>query len=272
MPDKTIDQEVLITILASGGLFVFLSIIIVRFLFLYQHKRKRYKEDLADMEKKYQKEILASRLEVQEQTRIYIGQELHDNIGALASLIKINLNLAELTDEPVKKQEWISESKEITKKLITEVKELSLDLNLDRLGNIGFVKLLQQDIQRIQKLGIFNLSFLVEGEEWNLSSDRQIILYRICQELLHNIIKHANAGSVMIKLTYSADSLLINMIDDGIGFDTESVFRQGKETNGSGLVNMQKRIQMIGGSLDMERMPDKGIQSFLKVPIQKSQP
>lgn len=266
MPNTTIDLEILITLLACGGLFIFLSVIILRFLFLYRHKRARHKEDLADLEKKYQKEILSSRMEVQEQTRIYIGRELHDNIGVLASLIKMNLNLAEIADEPGRKQEWIAESKEITKKLITEVKELSLDLNLDRLGNIGFVKLLQQDIQRIQKLSLFTVIFQVEGEEWNLGNDRQVILYRICQELLHNIIKHAAAETVRMTLTYTNDQLTVTLEDDGVGFDIEAVTAEKNDSLGSGLGNMQKRIQMIGGKLIMRRMPVRGMHSLIEIP------
>ena len=114
-------EEVLITIIAAISLFILFSGVVIRFLFLYQKKRFLHEEQLIEMEKKYREETLRSQLEVQEQTRIYIGRELHDNIGTLSSLININLNLADTTDSEEKKKEWMAESKEMVKTLITEV-------------------------------------------------------------------------------------------------------------------------------------------------------
>jgi signal transduction histidine kinase len=266
----TANEEVLITIIASIFLFILLCGMILRFLFLYQKKKFKHAEQLVEMEKKYQEETLRSQLEVQEQTRIYIGRELHDNIGTLSSLIKMNLNLVETADTEEKKQEWIEESKEMVKKLITEVKQLSRELNTDRIADMVFLNMLQQDIQRIQKLNLFTIHFSAEGEEWPIAPDRKIILYRVCQELLHNIIKHAKPTTVTFSVMFDKEWLRLKIIDDGVGFDAAAVSGDGKEGPGSGLINLRNRAAIIGGNLFIDSSPGNGTKCYIEVPFTKT--
>jgi signal transduction histidine kinase len=261
------NQEVLITIIASVFLFILLCGMILRFLFLYQKKKFRHAEQLVEMEKKYQEETLRSQLEVQEQTRIYIGRELHDNIGTLSSLIKMNLNLAETADSEEKKKEWIEESKEIVKKLITEVKQLSRELNTDRIADMVFLNMLSQDIERIRKLNLFAINFSTEGEEWPIPPDRKIILYRVCQELLHNIIKHAKPATVNFSVEFDKERLRLTIKDDGVGFNTAAVSGDGKDGPGSGLINLRNRATLIGGNLFIDSSPGNGTKCYIEVPF-----
>lgn len=260
-------EEVLITIIAAAGLFILFSGVIIRFLFLYQKKRFMHEEQLIEMKKKYQEETLRSQLEIQEQTRIYIGRELHDNIGTLSSLIKINLNLADETRSEEKRKEWLAESKEMVKTLITEIKQLSLDLNTDRLAQSSLVKVLERDILRIEKLNLFAIRFTVQGEEWPITSDKKIILYRISQELLHNIIKHARPANVDVRLAYTKEFLELEIVDDGIGFDPLAVSPERKESPGSGLINMRKRIELIGGKIRIDSSSGNGAKCYIQVPF-----
>jgi signal transduction histidine kinase len=264
------NQEVVVTIIACIGLFVLLCAAIIRFPFLYEKKKKRHERELEEMQKKYEQETLRSQLEAQEQTRIYIARELHDNIGTLSSLVKINLNLIDTTDSEEKKKEWIEESKEIVKKLITEVKQLSLDLNTDRLQTVGLVQMLQQDVQRMQRLNLFLIKMSTEGEERKLSPDQQIILYRICQELMHNIIKHSGAKNVSVSVVYEPARLYITISDDGVGFDIKATGNRKKEKQGSGLTNLRNRIQLIGGKLVMKSFPGSGVICYIDVPFSKN--
>lgn len=260
-------EEVLITIIAAISLFILFSGVVIRFLFLYQKKKFIHEEQLIEMEKKYREETLRSQLEVQEQTRIYIGRELHDNIGTLSSLIKINLNLADTTDSEEKKKEWMAESKEMVKTLITEVKQLSLDLNTDRLADGSLVSILQQDIRRLAKMNLFLIAFSVDGEEWSLPSDKKIILYRVCQELLHNIIKHARPANVTVDIKYTKEKVELDITDDGVGFDILTVSADRKEGPGSGLINMRNRIELIGGKIRIDSSPGNGAKCYIQVPF-----
>lgn len=270
MPAITYDEELFITIIACIGLYILLFIVIIRFLFLYQERRFRHEEQLVKMAEKYQEETLRSQLEIQEQTRIYIGRELHDNIGTLSSLIKINLNLADETNSEEKRKEWMAESKEMVKTLITEIKQLSLDLNTDRLAQSSLVKVLERDILRIEKLNLFTVRFTFEGDEWPITSDKKIILYRISQELLHNIIKHARPANVDVRLVYSKELLELDIVDDGIGFDPLAVSPERKEGPGSGLTNMRNRIELIGGKIRIDSSPGNGAKCYIQVPFTPS--
>jgi signal transduction histidine kinase len=264
------NQELFVTIVASIVLYILLCVGIIRFLFMYQDRKFRHAQQLVEMEKKYREETLRSQLEVQEQTRIYIGRELHDNIGTLSSLIKMNLNLAGTAESEEKKTEWIEESKEIVKKLITEVKQLSRELNTDRIADMSFPDMLQQDIQRIQKLNLFTIDFSFEGETWPIPPDKKIILYRICQELLHNIIKHAKPATVTVSLVYQTEKLNLVIIDDGTGFDAAHVSAGKTDGPGSGLINLQNRAGMIGGNLFINSSPGNGTKCYIEVPITKT--
>ncbi len=265
MQDKY--QEITVTIVAGMGLFLLIALILVGFILQYQKRKFQHTEQMRFMQEEAKQQFLTTKLEVQEQTRIYIGRELHDNIGTLSSLIKINLNLAETTDSEEKKKEWLAESKEMVKKLITEVKQLSLDLNTDRLADSSLPNILQKDIQRIEKLNLFAVQFITEGEEWPLDADKKIILYRICQELLHNILKHARPTQVVVAMNYTPEQLQIRITDDGIGFEKAAVSPDRKEGPGSGLTNMQNRITMIGGEITIDSRKGYGTKCYIQVPF-----
>ena len=264
-----VNEEVLITIIASIGLFILLSAVIIRFLFLYQKKRFRHEEELIGMEKKYREEALSSQIEVQEQTRIYIARELHDNIGTLSSLVKMNLDLVESAPEEERKKNLLTESRELIRTLISDVKQLSLTLNTERVANLGITRLLQIEVDRLQKLKLFTIEYLFEGEEWDLPPDKQVILYRICQELLHNILKHSEATQVKVTAQFHPQRMRIVITDDGIGFNTQAAEKK-EGHGGSGLINLNSRAKLIGATFFINSTPGNGTKCYIDVPFTQS--
>lgn len=249
------NQEILFVFIAATLVFFILVAIIIAVVFLQSRKmNKLYKE---------KEQLLQSQLEVAENIRKQVARELHDNIGTLSSLIKINLDLIGTTPEALKKQEFINESKSLIRTLITDVKHLSLNLNSDRITAIPFSKALEEEIMRVKKLQLFQIALSITGEEQVMEADRQLILYRLCQELLHNIVKHSRASNASFSVVFEKEMLSISVEDDGIGFDVGNQL----SLQGSGLINLQMRTKLIGGSLYLDSTPGKGTRCSIQIPV-----
>lgn len=260
-------EEVFIAILASIGLFICIALVLILFIIHFQNKKYAHKEELLSTAEENKRQLVQSKLEVEEQTRLYIARELHDNIGTLSSLIKINLNLISTSNSEERKSILLSESKDLVKSLIGEVKQLSVTLNTDRITKMSLSQAIQLETSRVQKLNLFIVDFSVEGEEWSIPGDKQIIVYRICQELLHNIIKHAKPFKVTIAIKFEKQTLHICIEDDGVGFYSTNGSAQANFLDGSGLMNIYSRIGLIGGKFFIESMPGKGTKCYIELPI-----
>lgn len=260
------NEELQIVFIITTLVFVVFVGLIVCIILLHSRKVNRLFKEQLSLKMQYEQGILQSRLEVSEQVRVEVARELHDNISTLSSLIKINLNLINPNDSSEKNEKYIHESRELIKVLITEVKQLSVSLNSDRINALGLSQSLKNEIVRLEKLNLFSIIYQVNGEEWIISPDRQIIIFRVCQELLHNILKHAYPKNVSVRLDFANEKLEINMQDDGKGFDMSLQNREVSGTDGSGLINLPNRIKLIGGTIYWDSAPGKGTRSIVQIP------
>ena len=242
MEEEKIVKIVFEIVLISSLLLVAFIVTIAYFRF----KRNAHFKEKKLMQQAFSEQLLQAQLEVQEQTRLHIAEELHDNVGALASLIKINLKLLSITKEPIKFADILEQSQTHIKNLIVDIKHLSVSLHTDRLTHLRIGEAIYFEVQRVEKLDLFTIDFTIKGEDIQLPNDKQIILFRMCQELLHNIVKHAQPTTITVIITFTLNKLEITIIDDGIGFDVEEA---NKKNNSSGLINLYKRAKVIGGTL-----------------------
>jgi signal transduction histidine kinase len=256
-------NQIIAIVIGITFFFLLVAGLLVLYIYVYNNKKRQLIQDKMKMQKQFENTLLQSQLEVQEQTRQYIAEELHDNVGALSSLIKINLNLASQTTSDEKRTVLIEDSKALVKTLITDLKQLVIGLNTNIIKNHGLVNAVRNDIQRIEKLQLFQISFSVTGEERSLSDDRQLILYRICQELLNNTVKHAQPTMVNMNMGFEENELVIKLSDDGIGFDAEAAL---KNIHASGLTNLHNRARLIGASLTLNSRPGQGTESIINIP------
>ena len=263
-------QEVSIAILASIGLFMCIAVVLIAFVLRFQKNKYLHKEELLSVEEENKRQLVQSKLEVEEQTRVYIARELHDNIGTLSSLLKINLNLITDVVSEAKRSEILNESKDLVKILITDVKQLSLSLNTDRISKMSLSQVIKLETERIKKLNLFIIDYAVEGEEWPIPPDKQIILYRICQELFHNTIKYAKAFKLFVLLNFDKEKLSITIQDDGIGFSGQPNIQSPEDLNGSGLINVFNRTKLIGGTIFIDSSPGKGTKCYIELPFIKA--
>jgi len=267
MPEAT-SQIISLTIIITSCLLVFFGIIITRYIFLYQRKRYSHQQEVIVMRESFTQTLLQSKLEIQEQTLDHISKELHANVGHLASLININLSEI-LPRSPSETKDNLLETKSLVKQLLLELKALSASLNTDHIMNIGFVKALENELKRLAKTKNYQITFTKTGDEYALSPEQGIILFRLCQEVLNNILKYSKAKSIIAILNYSEPYFELEIADDGVGFDLESVIELTPDKESTGLLNMQKRAKLINAEVLISSQLDIGTKIKITVPKKK---
>lgn len=228
---------------------------------IYKKKQQEHKVEKAQLQSQFSQTLLQSQLEIQDQTLQHISRELHDNLGQIASLIKINLNTLQINDTA--KAQKIEDTKELTRQLITDLKGLSVRLNSDRITQFGLVKTLQTETDRINKTDTFSASFEYAGADPTIAADKAIILYRMIQEILNNIFKHSQAKHIHIMLNANENSFILAFNDDGIGFNANDKLNSG----GSGLLNLQNRAKLINAQLSIQSTPGNGSVVSIQMPL-----
>ncbi len=241
------------------------GIIIVRYVFLYQKKRYRHQKEVLELREIFTQTLLQSKIEIQEQTLNHISKELHANFSQLVSLININLSEI-LPNSPEEIKDNIIETKALSKQLLSDLKLLSVSLNTEHIRNIGLSKALENELNRLQKAKKYDIQFTKAGVEYRISPDREIIVFRLCQEALNNILKYAKASTITIQFNYAESFLTLEIIDNGMGFDVERVISLSGENQSTGVLNMQKRAKLIEGTLEISSILGKGTNIKITIP------
>ena len=252
-------QEEYYLIIIWGTLILLLQgISIVVFVLQYQKKHRSH----LLQKKMLLQTLLQSQLEIKEQTLQHIAHELHDNLGQVASLIKINLNTLQLGDKE-KAEQKIEDTKDLVRDLIADLKTLSTSLNGDRVVQLGIARGLKSEVERLNRIGYFEASLTEKGNTPELEANRTTILYRMVQEVLNNIVKHSGARRINISLNTVENILTLVCSDDGVGFNYSEKIASG----GSGLLNLQNRAKLINARLLINSEPGNGTTISIELPL-----
>jgi signal transduction histidine kinase len=263
----TFATVIALTLILSTTLLIVFSIAIAYFLFLYQKKQFRHEKEVLELREAFNQTLLQSKLEIQEQTLDHIAKELHANVSHLVSLI--NINLAELLPQTPDMREEVLETKSLVRQLMSELKALSASLNTDHIMHIGLIRALENELNRLAKIKKYQINLNKTGEEFRLSPEHEIILFRLSQEVLNNIISYAKASVITIVITYSATSMTLQISDDGTGFDVGKALEQNDEKASTGLLNMSKRAKLIKADFHISSTEGKGTTITLVIPRYK---
>lgn len=257
------EEEIRITILIGTFLVFFFAIALALFFTLFNKKNQLHQKEKQIIQANFNQTLLQSQLEIQEQTFNSISREIHDNVGQILSLTKVQLNIIDHGDTFNKP--LLLEAKENISKALTDLRDIAKGLNGEQISNIGLIKSVEQESQRINRSGFLQLHFQVNGNNQPIDQQKQLILFRVIQECLQNIIKHAEAKQVSILVNFCADQLSIEIGDDGKGFN---FLQQQKEQQGLGLLNIFKRMEMIGGTVDINSKLTVGTKVMLILPYE----
>lgn len=238
--------------------FVILSLALV-------YKFNFHKRQHTDLQLNFQKEILKTQLEIQEQTFQDISQDIHDNIGQVLSLAKLTINTIDTT-KPALAGEKLKESSILLSQAIGDLRELSHTLNTGFIHNTGLVNALEQQLQTLQKTKLYTTELILAGEEEAFDPQKELVLFRIAQELLNNVVKHAAATHITVTVDFKPVLLRLEIADNGKGFDPRLLPKNGN--CGIGLGNVQSRIDLIKGTCSIESEPGRGTRVTVSLPFE----
>jgi len=271
---KVADSDLFLAIISGTVLFLMLSGFIIVFILIYQKRKSKHALEMHTLKQTYAEELLKSQLEIQEETLRNISQEIHDNIGQVLSLAKLQLNTL---PEPVRgeNKEAIDNSRQLIGKAITDLRSLSKSLNPDRVNELGLEENIRFELEMLEKTKKFQTRFQIKGSVYSLTAQTETIIFRMVQESLSNIIKHANASAIEITIDYGPNQFWLYITDNGTGLPTTHL--ESDRHTGIGLKNMQFRSKIIGALFSIKNgasggaviticLPKKDVQQIILIP------
>lgn len=225
-------------------------------------ERKRLEEDLLRNELEMKKRINQATVDSQEQERSEIGRDLHDNVNQVLTTTKLYLELAltnkEMADELLKK------SAENISSVITEIRQLSRSLMDPSIGDLGIVDSINDLAENINLTRrVFIDLQMDESIEESLGRKQKLTIFRIIQEALNNVVRHAKATRVTITIRQGATDVLLEVRDNGTGFCVDTVRK------GAGLKNIINRVYLINGNFTVESQPGTGCTVRINFPVKE---
>ena len=218
-------------------------------------ERKRLEEELLNQ----QKAITQATISTQEKERTEISKELHDNVNQVLTTTKLYLDLA--ITNPELKDELIGKSSKNIIGVITEIRKLSQSLMIPSLEDLGLLDSIEDLVESINATKKIHAVFVHEKiDETLLNENQKLTLFRITQEALNNIIRHANATRTTIELSNNKKRVQLTIKDNGKGFDSFSTKK------GAGLNNIRNRVYLLNGQLTINTHPGKGCAVVVELP------
>lgn len=253
-------KDLILLISLTSLVFLIAPLFLILYVRSYNNKKKKHAEEKIFMERIYEQELLSSRIEVQEQTMQAIAYDLHDNVGQLLSLVSSILGSINIGD-PENTREKIAAAHDLTTRSIKELRELAKRMQGLQLMHSGLYEAINTELEYIRKMA-YRVNFNTNGNAGpETSQDKDLIIFRLFQELLNNIIKHARATQIDITLEYLNTELKLHVADNGQGFDSAGVV--GKK--GMGLGNVQRRAAMLNGEVIFNSSPE-GTSIIVSIP------
>ena len=228
----------------------------ISLIFILNQKKFHFNKKLLQVETEFQKTMLLTQLEIQEQTFSQISREIHDHIGQRLTLARLYIN--GLTDIISKQQiEILMESSTLIEEAISDLKHLSKSLTANLIRDEGLIYALKLEINRISKITSIKINLNYRDDFPFMSVENELIIFRIIQEAMQNVIKHAGATRVDIDFDYSNETLSLKIIDNGKGFNLQTIYLNEKGSK-SGLENLRKRAALLQGSFDISSREGEG--------------
>jgi two-component system NarL family sensor kinase len=256
-----IEEQIASGIVITCIIVIILAVFTMLFFLLFLKKKRKMQREKEQLQISFDKAILQSQLEIQEQTFLSVSQEIHDNVGQILSLAKVQLNLME--EQSAEKNPLLNHVSENISKAMTDLRDLAKGLNSERIRVLGLFPAVEQEVQRINRAGILNIQLSTTGTEEKTDGSRELILFRVVQECLQNIIKHAQASQVSINFSFQPASAEVVITDNGKGFNyTEAL----KVSSGLGLRNIHNRMELIGGTVQFDSQDKQGTRIQLYMP------
>jgi two-component system sensor histidine kinase UhpB len=206
-------------------------------------------------------------LEVQEAERRHLARELHDDIGQGLTALKLNLEALARGRDATALQARVGEALETARHTIERVRQLSINLRPLQLDDLGLAAALRSHLDRQARLGGLAPHFEIQEVPLKLSADVETACFRVAQEAINNILRHSKAANVWLRLFLAGERLALSVRDDGAGFDVASAQRRAAAGESLGVVSMEERVALAGGSFQIHSAPGQGTVVVASFPV-----
>ncbi|OOQ57974.1 sensor histidine kinase [Mucilaginibacter pedocola] len=257
------DKSQIISAIALTTLLLMVLMAFLLFMLFWQRRKSnRYIKEKEIMTAMFNEQLLRSQLEIQEQSFNVISMEIHDNVGQTLSLLNVQLNI--IDQQESLDRLLLADAKESVKKAMTDLRDIAKSLNSERIKLASLPDITAHESQRINQTGLVKVSVANSGDEQALQDGKKLIIFRMIQECLQNIIKHSAATMASVNFAYQPDFLEIQITDDGIGFNTD--MPADGAGFGIGLKNIFKRATAINGNVHIDSQVNKGTTITIRTP------
>jgi two-component system NarL family sensor kinase len=231
----------------------FLALTVVLLFAIFQKRKNKLLRAQELAENRFREEIIEAEVEIREETLRNISWELHDNIGQMLTLAKIQLQNADESPEA------IHEASDTIGKCLMELRSLSKLINPDTFKSLSLVEALTLEIQRFNRMKYLEATLEFSEETFNLDKKVEVVIFRMLQEFFTNTIKHSKASKLEVRIDYDDTTLQIEAIDNGVGFDSSQMDR----FKGIGLSNIRNRAELIKAKVEIISRKGEGTQFYL---------
>jgi two-component system, NarL family, sensor kinase len=242
-----------------------LTIGLIVFIIFHQRKVIRYQGKLQLMEQEQQKMLLNASIRLQEEERQRIAADLHDDAGPLLATARLYLNENLVNLDKQSQLQSIYNAKQIIDDTIQLIRNISHSLMPPTLKNFGLESAVNDLFQKISGSGSMNASCRFHDYRDRLQADKELIIFRVIQELINNILKHSNASFIHLTQNLNGPNLYIRMHHDGRGITQADFEKLNKSNVGLGLKNIQSRLKLVHGQIFFEKDMS---QTYYKVTIE----
>jgi two-component system NarL family sensor kinase len=265
------DQYPEILVLFIGSIFIALLLIafIIFIVTLYNRKKLLQEKEMQNMKTAYEKEMLQTRLEIQETVLKNVAMEIHDNIGQIMLLANVNMTIVQSMPLPPEAPQLIKDTKAMLSQASQDISQLSKNLHTDRITDLGVFEAILYELSQMGKRGLFKIQLEDEyhANGKSLSKETQILVFRMFQEIFNNIIKHAKATLVKVVIRPGKDGIELEITDNGIGFPGSPTGGQESSHNGIGMRSLQSRADLFKGRLTIQSELQKGTTICIFIPV-----
>lgn len=254
----------LVLFLGTLGMLV-LTIGLILFIIFHQRKVIRYQFRLQQMEHEQQKVLLNASIRLQEEERQRIAADLHDDAGPLLATARLYLNENLVNQDKGTQLQSIYQARQILDDTIQLIRNISHSLMPPTLKNFGLESAINDLFQKISGSGAINASSRFHEYKERLKPEKELIVFRIVQELVNNILKHSNSSFIHLTQNMHHENFLLRIHHDGRGIVQADFEKLNKSNVGLGLKNISSRLKVAQGSIYFEK---DASQTYYKVTIE----
>lgn len=261
---KESSEIAILFVVICALLLLSLALFVIMLMNLIKQRKHESLRRIKELTISNEKELLSTKLLVQEQTFQHISRDIHDNIGQKLTLARLSLNTIDfsLVD---KVESQVKQSAEIISQCLSDLRDISRSLSTEQILNNGLYKALENEVNLINRSGVLSINLDITDDFDFAQSEKELLVFRIIQECLSNTMKHAKATEININLSTVENIKNICFSDNGIGFNPKEI------SDSNGLNNIQSRVIAIGGELSIASIPNSGTDITIKIPNDEQQ-